>query len=409
MDPSSTLASPPASRRDDSVPEDLEAAWRRERAARLAAEQALAREYSARSEGAARLTAALAAARMGTWRLDVFTGLITRDASLNNILGLEVTPSEAPPQDWRQLVHPEDVERVDTELQRTLREQRPFSVDYRVVRPDGGVRWVRDRGMVLPDEDGAPRYLTGAAADITADKHAEEEARIHADFEQKLIGIVSHDLRNPLSAIIMGGHMLLHRVKADAKSHQVVAHLLSSAERCHRMVRDLLDFTQARLGGGIRVEPRPLDFHALVAQTVQEVRMGSPSRVFLLRHEGDAFGEWDADRLSQVVTNLVCNAVNYSPADTSIEVITRGEGEDVLLSVHNQGAPIPAQLRARLFEPMTRGLSEGGSGGRSVGLGLYIVKHLVEVHGGRVDVESSAARGTCFSVRLPRHPPLRRA
>ncbi|MBM7113241.1 sensor histidine kinase [Archangium primigenium] len=410
MTPSSPpLAVPADTRTDDVPPDELEAALRREGAARLAAEQALGREYAARTEREANLLATLAAARMGTWRMDAYTGQVTWDAALNELLGLPAVSGSGPTPGWRRWVHPEDEGRVDAELRRALREASGFSLDYRIVRPDGGVRWMRDRGGVLFGEDGTPRYLTGVASDISADKQAEQDALVHADLDQRLIGIVSHDLRNPLSAIIMGAHMLMHRVKEDAKSRQVVTHLLSSAERCHRMVRDLLDYTQAELGGGIRIESRPLDFHALVAQAVQEVRLSfGPDRDFHVRHEGDATGEWDADRLTQVITNLVCNAVNYSPENTPIEVTSSGDDTHVVFSVRNQGEPIPLELRTRIFEPMTRGLSRGAQVSRGVGLGLYIVKHLVDAHEGRVDVESSEAQGTCFSIRLPRQRTARR-
>lgn len=384
---------------EDSLPQELWAAWRRERAARLRAEAALARERTARSEDQTRVASALVAARVGTWRMDVRTGFITRDAFLQRLLGVESQGAALPTLGWSRRVHPEDVARVDAEFARALRERASFSLDYRIVRPDGGVRWVRDRGAVLMDEDGLPLHLTGVTTDITEEQQVSRE---HTGLEQRLIGIVSHDLRSPLSAILMGAQALMSHAELEPRVRRCVAHVYSSAERCVRMVRDLLDFTQARLGGGFHLQLQPLELHPLAEQTLEEVRLSHPERDILLRHEGDAHGEGDADRLAQVITNLVCNAVKYSPRDTPIEVYTRGTQEHLVLSVRNQGEPLPEALRGRLFEPMQRGGRDTSD--RSVGLGLYIVKHLVEAHGGHVEVESSVSGGTCFTVWLPRHP-----
>ena len=118
---------------------------------------------------------------------------------------------------------------------------------------------------------------------------------------------------------------------------------------------------------------------------------------------GEGGGEWDGDRLAQVVTNLVTNALAYSPAGTPVRVETRGEDGTVLLRVHNTGKPIPPELLPRLFEPMTRGRAGGDAASRSIGLGLFIVANIVHAHGGTIEVRSEASEGTTFTVRLPRH------
>ena len=171
------------------------------------------------------------------------------------------------------------------------------------------------------------------------------------------------------------------------------------------MIRDLLDFTQARLGGHLPIQRRPLDVHAFVGQVLDEVRLAFPERHIDALHEGEGQGEWDPDRLAQVVTNLVSNALSYSPPDAAVRVETRGLDGDVLLSVHNEGAPIAPEVRERLFEPMQRGTQKGGATSRSIGLGLFIVNHIVRAHGGTIEVRSTAEEGTTFTARLPCHPP----
>jgi PAS domain S-box-containing protein len=247
--------------------------------------------------------------------------------------------------------------------------------------------------------------IVGAALvvhDLTATRRSEEEQRKRAELEQHLIGIVSHDLRNPLSAILTSAALLLRRGSLDERQAQGLSRILSSGERASRMIRDLLDFTQARLGGGIPLERGPTDLHVLARQVVDEAQLSHPERVLLLHTEGGGMGAWDADRLAQVLSNLLNNALQYSPPDSPVEVETRGEPDALVLQVHNQGAPIPPEELPTLFEPMRRAQQPGRPPRRGLGLGLYIVHHLVAAHGGSLQVESTPEQGTTFTVRLPR-------
>jgi signal transduction histidine kinase len=231
-----------------------------------------------------------------------------------------------------------------------------------------------------------------------------EEARKRADFEQQLIGIVSHDLRNPLYAIQMTAAALGRREELDERVARSVLRINTAAERATRMIRDLLDFTEARLGGGLRIRPQPTDLHALTRHVLEEVEAAYPGRQVKLLQAGDGHGEWDADRLAQVLQNLVTNALKYSPEGTVVKVETHGLDGQVELVVHNEGEPIPREKVAQLFEPMQRASQEVDRASRSVGLGLYIVKQIVDAHGGAVDADLSEGAGMTFTVRLPRLP-----
>ncbi|MBL0695075.1 ATP-binding protein [Comamonas sp. JC664] len=233
-----------------------------------------------------------------------------------------------------------------------------------------------------------------------------EEMRARADFERQLIGIVSHDLRNPLGAITLAVSMLLQRGPLDERQERQAQRIRSSADRATRMIRDLLDFTRARQGTGLPVYPQPMDLHEAVRSVLDEVHAGWPERKLETERLGDGLGTWDPDRLAQLIGNLVGNALQYSPPETSVRVMSRGDADGVVLEVHNQGPPIPPERQPRIFEPLERATVRlEDQGRRSIGLGLYIVRSIVLAHGGTVEAHSSEAAGTTFTVRLPRHAP----
>lgn len=134
----------------------------------------------------------------------------------------------------------------------------------------------------------------------------------------------------------------------------------------------------------------------------EEIRIAHPDCELLHAAEGEASGHWDSDRVAQVLTNLVTNAVQYGAANAPISISTRGDQDHVVLQVHNHGAAIPADRLPVLFQPMQRGPQIADRASRSVGLGLYIVREIVRRHGGTIDVTSTEDEGTTFRVRLPR-------
>ena len=230
-------------------------------------------------------------------------------------------------------------------------------------------------------------------------REAQEAVRVRED----VVAIVSHDLRNPLNAISLASLSLLRHDPLTEAQGRGLRRIVSAADRAHRMIRDLLDFTQARAGGAIPIHPRPVDLHELTRQVVDEVHLANPGRDIFVEARGDGHGDWDEDRLAQLLTNLVGNALQHSPDGTPVRVSSRAEGDGVTLSVHNQGTPIPPNVLPVIFEPYRRGPA-AALGRGSIGLGLYISRQIVLGHGGRIDVRSSVQDGTSFTVWLPRKP-----
>jgi two-component system CheB/CheR fusion protein len=249
-----------------------------------------------------------------------------------------------------------------------------------------------------------------AIQDITERKRAEEartrlveELRETVRYNEIFAGILAHDLRNPLGAMLTGAELLrrLHE-GSDEKTTKCVSRILSSGERIARMIEQLLGFTRARSGGGISIEPANVDLRHLVAQIVEELDSVGPQRI-VYTWSGDTFGQWDSDRLAQVISNLLGNAVEHGDQSRPIRLNVDGcAAETIRIDVSNAGA-IPEPLLATLFDPF-RGATTHRTARKSkgLGLGLFITKQVVLAHGGTVSVTSTVETGTTFVVQLPR-------
>jgi len=272
------------------------------------------------------------------------------------------------------------------------------------IRRDGGGGPVHDIAVyVARDRDTYERELLLSRKKL--EELVAEATRLQLElqdrvlFAEQMVGIVSHDLRNPLSTIQMGA-ALLSRGEATSNQLRVLGRVSRAAQRANRLITDLLDFTQARMGRGISILPQPMDLRATISDVVEELVMAYPGRRLVHRHEGASHCVGDSDRLSQLVGNLVSNAMAYGQTDGVVTVHSSVGQSTFTLAVHNMGTAIPAQIQPMLFRPMVRGAGDAHSGS-GVGLGLFIVAEIAKAHGGTVSLESSAEFGTTFSTVLP--------
>jgi PAS domain S-box-containing protein len=250
------------------------------------------------------------------------------------------------------------------------------------------------------------RLREAAAGERDRAEHAArivDELRETVRVNELFVGVLAHDLRAPLAAIMTAAQLMkVREANGDPRTTKALDRVLNSSERMSRMIEQLLDFTRLRVGGGVAVEPRRADMAALARQAVDELQDSYPGCGAKVTHEGDTCGAWDADRLSQVLSNLVANALQHGDPNAGVRVFIDGRAANaVLVQVHNMGA-IPAGQLPQIFDPLTGGGQRRHDRSRGLGLGLFISKQIATAHGGDVQVTSSEGEGTLFTLSLPR-------
>jgi PAS domain S-box-containing protein len=274
-----------------------------------------------------------------------------------------------------------------------------------IERPDGSRVTVVVNIRPLKNSHGEVTSAINCFYDITDRKQAENQMGASlsrelelSEFRETFIGILGHDLRTPLSSIVMASAMLLERGHLDEQDAKTVARIIRSDQRMTEMITQLLDLTRARLGGGLPIERQPTDLREVIRHVAEEFDAPIQQEV-----DGDVTGLWDQGRLSEVLSNLAGNAIEYATRGTPVVVKAHAEGGDVVVEVSNHGDPIPADVLPFIFEPFRRARPHEKSATKNLGLGLYIAHQIVLSHGGTLDGQSADGT-TTFVMRLPRRP-----
>ena len=281
------------------------------------------------------------------------------------------------------------------------------------VRKDGTQFWANVTITALRDAKGSLIGFAKVTQDLTARRQAEidarelaveraalaEKSRLH-EFQERFLAILGHDLRNPLAAIDMGAGILRQQLN-DPDARRILDRIHSSSNRMSRMIEQILDLTRSRLADGLEMHPTAMDLKLTLARIVDETRAAFPARALEL-HAPNLHGSWDRDRLEQVFSNLISNAIHHGDPTTAVTIRASAPAGVVQVSVHNDGPPIPEDIQPTLFNPFRRGERESRTAKTAgLGLGLYISHEIVRAHGGTIDIRSSAAEGTTFQVNLP--------
>jgi signal transduction histidine kinase len=215
------------------------------------------------------------------------------------------------------------------------------------------------------------------------------------------MGILGHDLRNPLHVIQSSAARLL-RTPADLEEHQRLGtYIRDGADQIALMLSDLLDTVRTQLGGSLPLSPEELDLGAMCKVVARQFQLLHPMRELRCNIIGEVRGRWDPIRLQQLVANLLRNAFQHGAADTMVVMNVALDHQSAVISVHNDGEPIPAELMVNIFEPLRRSDVRGAVDNFSMGLGLYIASTIAKAHEGTITVESTRDQGTTFTTTLP--------
>jgi hypothetical protein len=219
------------------------------------------------------------------------------------------------------------------------------------------------------------------------------------------LAILSHDLRNPLNSIRMAAQLASRATQEDPGAARALSMIESNTQTITRLTHDLIDFASTGLGSTMPLTRSQFDLEQLGRKVFEEFSFAYPQRTLRFNSDSDLTGDWDAARLRQVISNLMGNALQHGSTEGPVELAIAAEVETVILSVHNEGPPIPSEMLTKIFDPLmryakTESTAQTTSG--SIGLGLYIAREVVIAHGGTITVTSTAEEGTTFTVRLPR-------
>jgi signal transduction histidine kinase len=267
--------------------------------------------------------------------------------------------------------------------------------------PAGVLMSVRVHSGPVRTPDGRIIAAVALMQDVSAEKRAAEEKKRNDAFQELIHAMLGHDLRNPLAAIVTSASVLERRAGSDDRDLRSIRRILSASERMTRMINQLLDLTRTRHGGALPILRTRTDLHELVRRVADELETAQPSHRIELDLQGNGVGEWDPDRLAQLVSNLVGNAREHGTKETPVLVRVGEAGDEVQLTITNHGPGIPHEHAASIFDPFRRLAGPQPSRAKGLGLGLYICQQIAHGHGGRIDVSSTGGE-TTFTVTLPR-------
>ncbi|HET6574058.1 MAG TPA: chemotaxis protein CheB [Fimbriiglobus sp.] len=354
-------------------------------------------------ESQARLQAALSAGRMGTWIWYFEQDRHLLDESLCHLLGLP--PGEARGlEDFLEAIHPGDRDRVREAFERSARDGAELDVEFRVARTNGDVLWIRDRGQISPATNGFARCLIGACVDATALKAAEQALQETDRRKNEFLATLAHELRNPLAPLSNSLEVLRRSGPDIAAVEQGRAMMERQVRKLTRLVDDLLDVSRLSRGS-IILRWQAVDLVAVAAQAVESVQHHFDAEGHVLSASlpsGPVWVHGDPVRLEQAVANLLHNAAKYTKPGGRIALSLDVAGWEAVLRVQDSGIGLAPENLLRVFDFFVRSDDSYTRDKGGLGVGLALVKSLVEMHGGTVEASSSGAdQGSEFVIRLP--------
>jgi PAS domain S-box-containing protein len=350
-----------------------------------------------------RLEEGMLAARMVVWDWDLATGELSFSANAPKIFGADLDKLTRP---W-EVLHPDDQVIMKNACQQAIAERGKFQAVVRIIlSPNGGIFWSDVRGKVIFDEAGQALAIRGIALDVTERKRAEEKLQEADRRKDEFLAMLAHELRNPLAPIRAAAQLLKIDSGDDGRVRQASEIIGRQVEHITSLVDDLLDVARVTRGQ-VSLEKHPVDVRSLIADAVEQAGSAIESRGhrLVLPQTTESFQVLgDRKRLVQVIANLLNNAAKYTPEGGNIEVRLEAQRDQLMLVVQDDGIGIAQELLPRVFELFTQAQRSADRSQGGLGIGLSLVKSLVESHGGSVTADSKGTgAGTKFTVQLPRY------
>lgn len=349
---------------------------------------------------------ALVSARMGTWDIEIPSNQVTLSPEARRLLGIDRNYSN-PQEAIGDFIHPDDRERAELTIDRALQSRSAYNDEYRIIRPDGEMRWINAFGRAKYDNKGRPTSISGLIADITERKNSEEALQQALLVRDEFLSVASHELKTPLTSLKLQAQMLVrqYELKGPAavsaeRMQKFAEQTLRQVNRLSRLVDDMLDISRIQTKK-LALLTEQVNLCELVLDVVDRLNDqfvlvgGEPPHLILCER---AVGNWDRMRIEQVVINLLTNVLRYGRGKP-VEIRVQVEGASVHLFVKDQGIGMSKEVQTKIFDRFERAVDSNEVSG--LGLGLYISRQIVEAHGGTIRVESELGQGTTFEVTLP--------
>jgi PAS domain S-box-containing protein len=354
-----------------------------------------------------RLRFALDAATMGTWEWDLRTQEVRWSDNLARIHGLPDGTFDGTFASYAREIHPDDRERVLGSAMRAVTEGVPHDVEYRLVAPDGTIRWCEGKGLVEYDDAGVPVRMAGVCVIVTRRKEAElqrlEAAQDASRLKDEFLATLSHELRTPLNAIVGWTRMLQGGMVPAERVPAAIDIIGRNAQLQSRLIEDILDVSRI-IAGKLDLEKAPIHLRSILESAIQSVAPAAAARGVELALEcmdDEPRITGDPRRLGQVFTNLLSNAVRFSEENGRVLVRCGVAGDGIEVEVRDTGAGIAPEFLPFVFDRFRQGDSSTTRMHGGLGLGLAISRYLVEQHGGAITAESAGAgHGATFRVTL---------
>lgn len=365
----------------------------------------------------ARLREAQRLAHIGSWEWEIEPNKIIWSDELYSLYGLDRETFGASYEAFLERVHPDDRDRIRSAIEAAYADGRPFSFEHRIVRPDGTVRIHHGQGGVVLDADGRPVRMMGTGQDITDRNRAEEErasllqeqvARREAEDASRMkdvfLAMLSHELRTPLTSIVGWAHLLQTGALDAETTARGIETISRNAQIQSHLISDLLDISRL-VSGRFELERRSVDLATSIEGALDTMRPAAQAKNITLHSNLQAglpplMG--DADRLQQIMGNLLSNAIKFVPRGGNVWVTLSAANQIARMRVEDDGPGIAPEFLPDIFERFRQQDASRARKLGGLGLGLALVKHLVELHGGRVVAENRESQsGSVFTVTLP--------